>query len=125
MGYGGVLLLFCVFWYDCEQVQRRRASGEDRGGGDGVGVGHLDGMQGGERDGGELDGGDERGGAGRVFDGGELVRRGDGVELEGGECGDDGRSELERDGRELREREVRQAARVCGEGSVYGRQGSG
>ena len=92
-----------------EQVQRRRAGGEDRGGGDGVGVGHDGGMQGGGGHGGELDGGDERGGAERVLDGGELVRRGDGVELEGGECGDDGRSELERDGRELREREVRRA----------------
>ena len=55
----------------------------------------------------QVDGGDERGGAERVIDGGELVRRGDGVELEGGERGDDGRSERERDGRELREREVR------------------
>ena len=92
-----------------EQVQRRRAGGEDRGGGDGVGVGHDGGIQGGGGHGGELDGGDERGRAERVLDGGELVRRGDGVELEGGECGDDGRSELERDGRELREREVRRA----------------
>ena len=90
-----------------EQVQRTRAGGDDRGGGDGVVVGHHVGVQGGGRDGGELDGGDERGEAGRVLDGGELVRRGDGVELEGWERGDDGRSERERDRGELREREVR------------------
>ena len=88
------------------QIQRTRAGGDDRGGGDGVGVGHHVGMQGGGRDGGEPDGGDERGGAGRVLDGGELVRRGDGVELEGWKRGDDGGSERERDGRRLREREV-------------------
>ena len=81
-----------------EQVQRTRAGGDDRGGGDGVVVGHHVGVQGGGRDGGELDGGDERGGAGRVLDGGELVRRGDGVELEGWERGDDGRREYEHDG---------------------------
>ena len=89
------------------QVQRRCAGGEERGGGDGVGVGHDGGMQGGGGDGGELDGGDERGGACGVFDGGELVRRGDGVELEGEDRGDDGRSERERDRGELWEREVR------------------
>ena len=92
------------------QVQRRCAGGEERGGGDGVGVGHDGGVQGGGGDGGQLDGGDERGGAGGVFDGGELVRRGDGVELEGGERGDDWRSERERDRGELREREVRRQA---------------
>ena len=93
-----------------EQIQRTRADGEDRVGGDGVGVGHDGGMQGGGRGGGELDGGDERWGAERVYDGGELVRRGDGVELEGGQRGDDGGSERERDGGELREREVRREA---------------
>ena len=75
-----------------------------------MGVGHDGGMQGGGRGGGELDGGDERWGAERVYDGGELVRRGDGVELEGGQRGDDGGSERERDGGELREREVRREA---------------
>ena len=62
-----------------EQVQRTSARGEDRGGGDGVVVGHDVGMHGGGRGGGKLDGGDERGGMERVDDGDELVRRGDGV----------------------------------------------
>ena len=103
------------------QVQRRCAGGEVGGGGDGVGVGHDGGMQGGGGDGGELDGGDERGGAGGVLDGGELVRRGDGVELEGGERGDDWRSERERDRGELREREVRReaAGRLVGWGWLW------
>ena len=100
---GRYLLIVCMIF---EQVQRTCACGEDRGGGDGVGVGHDVGVQGGGRGGGQLDGGDERGGAERVDDGGELVRRGDGVELEGWERGDDGGSERERDGRRLREREV-------------------
>ena len=101
---GRYLLILCMIF---EQVQRTCACGEDRGGGDGVGVGHDVGVQGGGRGGGQLDGGDERGGAERVDDGGELVRRGDGVELEGRERGDDGRRKLERDGGELRSREVR------------------
>ena len=79
---GRYVLILCNIF---EQVQRTSAFGEDRGGGDGVGVGHDVGVQGGGRGGRQLDGGDERGGAERVDDGGELVRRGDGVELEGWE----------------------------------------
>ena len=90
-----------------EQVQRTSARGEDRGGGDGVVVGHDVGMHGSWRGGGKLDGGDERGGVERVDDGDELVRRWDCVQLEGRERGDDGRHKLERDGGELRSCEVR------------------
>ena len=72
-----------------------------------MGVGLDVGVQGGGRGGGKLGGGDELVAAAWVDDGGELVRRGDGVELEGRERGDDGRRKHERDGGELRSREVR------------------
>jgi hypothetical protein len=90
-----------------EQVQRTISRGEDRGEGDGVGVGHDVGMHCGGWGGGKLDGGDDRRGVERVDDGDELVRRWDGVELEGRERSDDGWHKLERDGGELRTCEVR------------------
>ena len=90
-----------VRWRGSRQVQRERACGRKRGGGDGVDVGHVGGVQGVGRAVRERGCGGDRGGAGWVGDGGGVVRAGGCVECEGSERGrwlvgehDDERGEL-------------------------------
>ena len=89
------------------QVQRKRAGRADWSAGDGVGVGDFSDVQSGGRGGGKrAGGGDVRGG---VWDGDGccVVRRGRGVYAAGGERGDDGRREHDRERGELWDEKVR------------------
>ena len=88
------------------QVQRKRAGRADWSAGDGVGVGHFSDVQSGGRGGGKrAGGGDVRGGA-WDGDGCWVVRRELGVYAAGGERGDDGRREHDRERSELRDEKV-------------------